>query len=145
VEAEEKPLPPVRERGEIHPVETLIKGLVDPTIDEMTKRAQEYERYVSPYPSVTTITDVRYLHYHADELNSSDMLVEEKDLQLYIRAAQLARGEDVERILQSEYEKSQQSMKDLEAAAIAREQGEGSGSNDNNVAFYENYLKTTYS
>jgi hypothetical protein len=47
VEAEEKPLPPVRERGEIHPVETLIKGLVDPTIDEMTKRAQEYERYVS--------------------------------------------------------------------------------------------------
>jgi len=44
IEAEEKPLPPVRERGEIHPVETLIKGLVDPTIDEMTKRAQEYER-----------------------------------------------------------------------------------------------------
>jgi hypothetical protein len=71
------------------------------------------------------------------------MLVEEKDLQLYIRAAQLARGEDVERILQSEYEKSQQSMKDLDANA--REQGEGSGSNDNNVAFYENYLKTTYS
>lgn len=145
MEAEEKPLPPVRERGEIHPVETLIKGLVDPTIDEMTKRAQEYERCVpSIYPS-PTMTDVRYLHYHADELNSSDMLVEEKDLQLYIRAAQLARGEDVERILQSEYEKSQQSMKDLEAAAISREQGEGSGSNDNNVAFYENYLKTTYS
>jgi hypothetical protein len=138
VEAEEKPVPPIRERGEIHPVETLIKGLVDPTIDEMTRRAQEYERYV---PILTT-TDVRYLHYHADELNSSDMLVEEKDLQLYIRAAQLARGEDVERILQSEYEKSQQSMKDLDG--IAREQGEGSGSNDNNVAFYENYLKTTY-
>jgi hypothetical protein len=72
------------------------------------------------------------------------MLVEEKDLQLYIRAAQLARGEDVERILQSEYEKSQQFMKDSEAAALGREQ-EGSGSNDNNVAFYENYLKTTYS
>jgi hypothetical protein len=43
-EAEEKPLPPVKERGEIHPVETLISGLVDPTHDEMAKRAQEYER-----------------------------------------------------------------------------------------------------
>ena len=105
----------------------------------MSGQSLPYDRY--PW----TRTDGRYVHYHADELNSSDMLVEEKDLQLYIRAAQLARGEDVERILQSEYEKSQQSMKDLETAAIAREQGEGSGSNDNNVAFYENYLKTTYS
>jgi hypothetical protein len=83
----------------------------------------------------------RYLHYHADDLNSSDMLVEEKDLQLYIRAAQLARGEDVERLLQTEYERSQQSMKDAEAAAMALEQGEASGGNDNNIAFYENYLK----
>lgn len=70
------------------------------------------------------------------------MLVEEKDLQLYIRAAQLARGEDVERLLQTEYERSQQAMRDAEAAATALEQGEASGGNDNNIAFYEHYLKT---
>lgn len=84
----------------------------------------------------------RYLHYHSDDLNASDALVEEKDLQLYIRAIQLARGEDVEGILQSEYETSRNSQGGTyEAALRDLDEGGGERSNDNNAAFYENYLK----
>lgn len=74
--------------------------------------------------------------------------MEEKDLQLYIRAAQLARGEDVDRLLQTEYELLQKRAEEGEGSArdlgfgVGIGEGGAGGSHDNNAAFYENYLKT---
>ncbi|EIW71658.1 hypothetical protein TREMEDRAFT_27142 [Tremella mesenterica DSM 1558] len=72
-------------KSDPHPIETLISSLLDPP--DIDQRAQEYDWYT---------------HYHADELVSSHTIGEEKDLQLYLRAAQLAEGQDVERLLDVE-------------------------------------------
>lgn len=71
--------------------------------------------------------------------------MEEKDLQLYIRAVQLARGEDLERLLLSEYEVPHHSHGGgQEGSAREREYDEvgGGWAHDHNAAFYDNYLRT---
>ena len=70
-----------------HAIETLVRNLVEPPMADIEQRAQEYDWYT---------------HYHADELISSRTIAEEKDLQLYIKAAQLAYGDDVEQVLDGE-------------------------------------------
>lgn len=43
--------PAVKDKEEVHPVEALLNGLMDPSDDDVAQRAQEYERYVStPLP-----------------------------------------------------------------------------------------------
>lgn len=64
-----------------HPIESLVSSLLEPKDDE--QRIQEYDWYIR-YPT----TDL-----------SSQTLGEEKDLKLYIRAARLAEGEEVEGLL----------------------------------------------
>ncbi|ORY34868.1 SacI homology domain-domain-containing protein [Naematelia encephala] len=69
-------------RHEPHPIEVLVSALLDPP--DIEQRMQEYDWYT---------------HYHADDLLTSQTLGEEKDLQLYVKAARLASGEDVDRLL----------------------------------------------
>ncbi len=69
----------------------------------------------------------RYTHYHANDL-SSQTLGEEKDLQVYVRAARLAEGEDIDRLLGSNegIAWSAQGNEDITTA---------------NAQFYESWLK----
>ncbi|ORX37871.1 SacI homology domain-domain-containing protein [Kockovaella imperatae] len=68
-------------KRETHPVDELVASLLDPP--DIEQRIQEYDWYT---------------HYPVDDL-TSHTLGEEKDLQLYIRAARIADGDGVDQML----------------------------------------------
>ena len=71
----------------------------------------------------------RYAQYHADEL-SSQSLGEEKDLQVYVRAAKLAGGDEVDQLLGSQ--ENSHTWGNQVTEDVARV----------NAQFYETWLKT---
>ena len=73
--------------------------------------------------------DLRYTHYHANDL-SSQTLGEEKDLQVYFRAARLAEGEDVDQLLGANEGNVLWSSQGTEDVARV------------NAQYYETWLKT---
>lgn len=112
-------------RSEPHAIEVLVASLLDPP--DIDQRVQEYDWYASLVAKVVRLTCVRYTHYHADDL-SSQTLGEEKDLQVYVRAARLAEGEDVDRLLSSH-------------EGTATWGGHGDDVVRANAQFYETWLK----
>lgn len=64
-----------------HVVQTLVSNLLDPPRADLDNRQREYEWY---------------MHYQEDELLAAESTAEPLDLQVYVRAAQMAAGEQVE-------------------------------------------------
>ncbi|WWC73521.1 uncharacterized protein I206_107492 [Kwoniella pini CBS 10737] len=65
---------------QIHPIENLIASLLDPP--DLDKRINDYEWYTK--------------YHSSDDIDFQTALVEEKDLQLYIRVAKMSKGEGMD-------------------------------------------------
>ena len=92
---------PASAKPEPYAVDVLIASLLDPP--DLEQRIHEYDWCVRSFHSCFSRLTAflrRYTHYHADDL-SSHTLGEEKDLQLYARAARLAGGDEVDHLLVS--------------------------------------------
>jgi hypothetical protein len=94
-------------------MQTLIQTLLDPPEADIDQRIQEYDFYT---------------RYATDDL-SSTALGEEKDLQVYMRAARLAEGEGVEELLKGD-------------AGFGWVEKEKDDFGRANLQFYENWLRT---
>lgn len=107
----------------LHPLESLVAALLDPPPADIDSRAQEYDLYT---------------HYHADlDYIPSEALGEEKDLQVYLRAARLASGDvevlDALETTSMTREKERDKEKDKDKDEEGREEAK--------VNFYEHWLK----
>lgn len=115
---EESPPLKLSEAEPPHAISTLVSHLLDPP--DLDQRVRDYDWY---------------MHYQEDELLAADSTTEPLDLQLYVRASQIAAGQEVD-------EPNPGVPPALRAAAIAAEAAKDElyEPPKASLQFYENWL-----